>query len=45
MGCKENFITMKLICYSYLVPSLGNCTHKTLRLALGERGEGELTML
>ena len=29
MGCEESFITMKLICHYYLVPSLGICIHET----------------
>ena len=29
MGCEESFITIKPICHSYLVLSLGNCIHET----------------
>ena len=29
MGCEESFITMKLIRYGYLVPSLNICVYKT----------------
>jgi len=29
MGCKESFITMKLIWHGYLIPSLGIYVHET----------------